>query len=95
MVSSFGITNILSVSFDTDMIPKTYSVPLEDFVRYPTKLQVHELRRSSERPRIPICVSYRVTLTRKMTRKFLRVIKFDAQMVFLHLRVILRVIVKR
>lgn len=40
-------------------------------------------------------MSYRVTLTRKMTRKFLRVIKFDAQMVFLHLRVILRVIVKR
>ena len=75
----FSITNILSVSFDTDMIPKTYSVPLEDFVRYPTKLQVHELRRSSERSRIPICASNRVSLTRKMTRKFLHVIFFDAQ----------------
>lgn len=95
MVSSFGITNILSVSFDTDTIPKTYPVPLEDFVSCPTKLQVHELRRSSERPRIPICVSYRVTLTRKMTRIFLRVIKFDAQMVFLLIHVILHVLLKR
>ena len=42
-----------------------------------------------------ICASFHVTLTRKMTRKFLRVIKFDAQMVFLLIRVILCVIVKR
>lgn len=75
----FGITNILSVSFDTEMIPKLYPVPLEDFVRYPTKLQVHELHRSSERPRIPICASNRISLTRKMTRKVLHVIFFDAQ----------------
>lgn len=40
-------------------------------------------------------VSYRVTLTRKMTRKFLRVILFDAQMAILHLRVILHAFMMR
>lgn len=42
-----------------------------------------------------ICESFHITLTRKMTRKFLRVIKFDAQMVFLLIRVILHVKLKR
>ena len=51
----------------------------------------HKLNTWPER----ICVSYRVTLTRRITRKLLRAIKFDAQMVFLLIRVILHVILKR